>query len=68
MLSKYIFLNLGRIIIEAILTLFIVFLCIYIPSKIFAFAVDYRSFYAGAGGMLIVLEVVAYRKWLRLDE
>lgn len=53
---------------QEILTLFIVSLCIYIPSSIFAFSVDYELFYVGACGILIALEVIAYGKWLRLDE
>lgn len=68
MLTEYIFLNLGRMIVGATLYLLIVFLCIFITSKIFIFSVDYASVFVGAGVMLVIFEVNSYIKWLRSRE
>ncbi|WP_210471320.1 hypothetical protein [Sporosarcina sp. 6E9] len=67
MLKKYLTLSSRKIIMDAILINFFIFICAFFFNKIFSFTFEYLSLHAGVVSMLVILEVIAYRKWLRLN-
>lgn len=67
-MKEYIKSNYKKIIVDKTIQFIILAILFLIVSKVFNYPLELISFILGGLVMLVVLEIISYRNWLRLGE